>query len=109
MDFANKFVGLWQSWTAVKGKRLNGGTIINTISQKNLRDCLRDCLRTHLPTDADECRSVIKSTTGNGCQLVNKRSLDEGVDIEDSSEYQYFDRPSWYLGMCRNSLFVKSD
>ena len=92
-------LGIWQPWTAVKGKYLNQGVNKDTkTTQSNLRDCMTDCLQNFISSDVGRCRSVIKSTTGDVCDLVNKRSDDEGIQSEDNAGSQYFNRPSWYLG-----------
>ena len=98
-------LGLWQPWTTVKGKYLGQGVNKQTnTTQTVLRKCQRDCLKNLIPSDVGKCRSVIKSINGDRCELVNKRSLDEGVTVEDSLHWQYFDRPSWYLGMFEHRL-----
>ena len=86
----------------MKGKYLTHGTHKETeTNQFELRKCQKDCLQNLLPLEVGNCRSVIKSTRGDGCELVNERSDDENVTVDNSTDHQYFDRPSWYLGMCK--------
>ena len=101
-------LGIWQPWTAVKGKCLDQGVNKDTkTTQSNLRDCMTDCLQNLMPSGVGRCRSIIKSTTGDDCELVDKRSDDEAIQSEDMTGYQYFNRPSWYLGRSSNRCYKK--
>ena len=70
----------------------------NVVAQNNLRDCTKDCLE-NKQGSSFQCRSVLKNIQNNGCVLTDKRSDDTGVQTETNSLYQYFNRPTWYLGM----------
>jgi len=45
------------------------------------------------------CSSIVKSASGDQCEIVNKRSDDTGVTPEEHTDYQYFNLPLWYSGM----------
>jgi len=44
------------------------------------------------------CSSIVKSVSGDQCQIVNKRSDETGVTPEEHTDYQYFNLPLWYSG-----------
>lgn len=74
-------------------------TVINEYQDTaDLQQCMSKCLETP-GSDGNKCRSVVKSTSGNSCKLLSERSDDAGVTSQPSDDDQYFDRPSWYLGM----------
>ncbi|KAF6034681.1 hypothetical protein EB796_007007 [Bugula neritina] len=87
--------GIWQPWTATTGYYLNSGVQkYNQISTSDLRDCMSFCLQ-----DEDisyNCSSIVKSVSGDQCEIVNKRSDDTGVTPEVNTDYQYFNLPLWY-------------
>ena len=70
----------------------------NVVAQNNLRDCTKDCLE-NKQGSSFQCRSVLKNIQSNRCVLTDKRSDDVGVRMEHSNYNQYFNRPTWYLGM----------
>jgi len=92
------FTGIWQPWTATIGYHLNSGVQkYNQRSTSDLRDCMSFCLQ-----DEDmsyNCSSIVKSVSGNQCEIANKRSDDTGVTPEVNTEYQYFNLPLWYSGI----------
>jgi len=45
------------------------------------------------------CNSIVKSVSGDQCEIVNKRSDNTGVTPEVNTDYQYFNLPLWYSGM----------
>jgi len=45
------------------------------------------------------CSSIVKSVSGDQCEILNKRSDDAGVTPEVNAGYQYFNLPLWYSGM----------
>jgi len=91
------FTGIWQSWTATRGDYLNSGVQkYNQANTSDLRDCMSFCLE-----DEDtsyNCSSIVKSVSGDQCDIVNKRSDDTGVTPEVNAHYQYFNLPLWYSG-----------
>ena len=96
-------VGMWQPWTAVKGQYLNGGDVtkFDKTQTNNLRGCMENCVR-HIKgtSTSSNCRSIIKSkgSRTEGCQLANKRSDDSSINSSPNNDWQYFNRPHWYLG-----------
>jgi len=42
----------------------------------------------------------VKSVSGDQCEIANKRSDDTRVTPEVNTDYQYFNLPLWYSGMC---------
>jgi len=91
-------IGIWQPWTATKGDYLNSGIQkYNQTSTSDLRDCMDFCLE-----DEDisyNCSAIVKSVSGDQCEIVNKRSDDTGVTPEKHKYSQYFNLPLWYSGM----------
>jgi len=55
--------------------------------------CLQD------ETISYNCSSIVKSVSGDQCDIVNNRSDDTGVTPEKHTDYQYFNLPLWYSGM----------
>ncbi|KAF6025864.1 hypothetical protein EB796_015827 [Bugula neritina] len=89
--------GIWQPWTATRGDYLNSGVQkYNQISTLDLRDCMSVCLQDE--TISYNCSSIVKSVSGDQCEIVNKRSDDTGVIPEVNTDYQYFNLPLWYSG-----------
>jgi len=102
------FTGIWQLWTATRGDYLNIGVQkYKQISTSDLRDCMSFCLE-----DEDmsyNCSSIVKSVSGDKCEIVNKRSDDTGVTTEKHPDYQYFNLPLWYSGICWVKLLIFSE
>ena len=97
--------GFWQPWTAVKGQYLNSGANkINEADTDALRSCMSRCVNY---VEGSHCRSIIKSTSdskNNTCELKTKRSDDANVQSDQNDDWQYFDRPHWYLGKMQSYL-----
>jgi len=55
--------------------------------------CLRDEDISH------KCSSIVKSVSGDQCEIANKRSDEAGVTTEVNTDYQYFNLPLWYSGI----------
>jgi len=97
--YGEYFAGIWQPWTATKGYYLHSGVQkYNQISTSDLRDCMSFCLQDE--DISDDCSSIVKSVSGDQCEIFNKRSDDTGVTPEVNTYYQYFNLPLWYSGTC---------
>jgi len=51
------------------------------------------------------CSSIVKSVSGDQCEIVNQRSDVIGVTPEINTDYQYFNLPLWYSGTNKNLIF----
>jgi len=79
-------IGIWQPWTTTRGDYLNSGVLkYNQTSTSDLRDCMSFCLQNE--DISYNCSSIVKSVSGDQCEIVNKRSDDTGVTPEVNTDY----------------------
>ena len=93
------FIGIWQGWRGVKDRAITRSNLIFNTQQSTLKGCVNECLQR--TSNEPQCKAVIQDTR---CRLYgavgNSQASERGSSL-------YFERPSWYSGLCLVYLLLK--